>query len=145
VENDANLETDSRFPSGPWAGFFLQKELPGRHYMELSLTFRQGTMTGEGRDRVGQFIIRGHYTIEDGKCWWNKRYVGKHDVFYQGYNEGKGIWGTWEIPADSFGIRYHGGFYIWPVGMGDASGQHLFEAADIPAPAEEFIGVGNPS
>src|ERR1700722_18719450 len=116
VENQPTLETDPRFPSGPWTGFFLQKAIPGRHLMELSLTFQQGVMTGEGRDRVGDFIIRGQYTLDDGKCWWSKRYLGKHDVFYQGYNEGKGIWGTWEIPADgNNGIRYHGGFYIWPV------------------------------
>jgi hypothetical protein len=25
------LETDPRFPSGPWTGFFLQKAIPGRH------------------------------------------------------------------------------------------------------------------
>src|ERR1700722_20862042 len=125
-ESPPDLETDSRFPSGPWVGFFLQKELPGRHYMEMTLTFEQGTMTGEGRDRVGQFIIRGRYTLEDGKCWWTKRYLGKHDVFYQGYNEGKGIWGTWEIPPDIYPVGFHGGFYIWPVGMGDPSGEHLY-------------------
>lgn len=143
MEEHANLETDPRFPSGPWIGFFLQKELPGRHYMELSLTFQQGTMTGEGRDRVGDFIIRGQYTVDDGKCWWSKRYLGKHDVFYQGYNEDKGIWGTWEIPADRFGIRYHGGFHIWPVGMGDPTEQHLVAEAPLPAPQEELITVGN--
>jgi len=142
VEHQANFETDPRFPSGPWTGFFLQKELPGKHLMVLALTFQQGTMTGDGRDRVGDFIVRGHYTLDDGKCWWTKRYLGKHDVFYQGYNEGKGIWGTWEIPADHFGIRYQGGFHIWPVGMGDPTGQHLYEAADVPAPAPELIGVG---
>lgn len=138
-----NLETDPRFPTGPWTGYFLQKELPGRHFMELLLTFQQGSMTGEGRDRVGEFVVRGRYSVEDGKCWWTKRYLAKHDVFYQGYNEGKGIWGTWEIPADGLGIRYHGGFYIWPVGLGDPTGQHLVEAADVPAPSEEFIGVGS--
>lgn len=142
VENQANLEADPRFPSGPWTGYFLQKELPGKHLMELSLNFQQGTMTGEGRDRVGDFLIRGQYTLEDGKCWWTKRYVGKHDVFYQGYNEGKGIWGKWEIPLLQFGIHFQGGFHIWPVGMGDPSGDHLYEEADVPAPAEEMIGVG---
>ena len=142
MEDQPNLESDPRFPSGPWTGYFLQKELPGKHTMELSLTFQQGTMTGEGRDRVGDFIVRGHYTVEDGKCWWTKRYVGKHDVFYQGYNEGKGIWGKWEIPLGQLGVHFQGGFHIWPVGMGDPTGDHLYEAADVPAPSEDFIGVG---
>ena len=88
--------------------------LPGRHRMELHLNFQQGTMTGEGRDMIGQFLIRGKYKVEDGKCSWTKRYVGKHDVAYQGYNEGKGIWGVWEIPP-----FHRGGFHIWPAAMGD--------------------------
>lgn len=142
METEADLETDPRFPSGPWTGFFLQKELPGRHFMELQLTFRQGTLTGEGRDRVGAFLMRGRYSVEDGKCSWSKRYLGKHDVFYKGFNEGRGIWGTWEISAASnFGTPLHGGFHIWPVIMGDPTGQHLAEHADLPAPAE-LVGVG---
>jgi hypothetical protein len=132
------LETDSRFPSGRWTGFFLQKLLPGRHLMELLLTFRQGTMTGEGRDWVGDFIIRGRYDTADGKCHWTKRYVGKHDVFYQGFNEGKGIWGTWEIAATREYPRQHGGFHIWPEGMADPTGQVLHaeveEPIEAPAP-----------
>ena len=42
-----DLESDPRFPSGPWTGFFLQRLLPGRHRMELRLTFQHGTITGE--------------------------------------------------------------------------------------------------
>jgi hypothetical protein len=101
--------------------------LPGRHEMELDLTFRQGVMTGDGRDWVGPFLIRGKYNLDDGKCWWTKRYVKKHDVAYQGYNEGKGIWGLWEIPPDS-----RGGFHIWPTAMGDPTSPRLAEAIDQP-------------
>src|SRR5581483_6114084 len=132
-----DLETDPRFPSGPWTGFFLQREIPGRHLMELRLTFRNGGISGEGRDWVGQFVIKGRYSVADGKCYWTKRYVGKHDVFYQGFNEGKGIWGAWEIPPrQNLGFRFHGGFHIWPEGMGDPTQQHLTEEADLLAPAE---------
>src|SRR5207247_1119058 len=109
------LETDPRFPSGPWTGFFLQREIPGRHMMDLRLTFRQGSMTGDGRDWVGRFTIRGRYSTDDGKCYWTKRYLGRHDVFYQGFNEGKGIWGTWELPPEvAVLIHPRGGFHIWP-------------------------------
>ena len=113
-ERPPTLETDPRFPSGPWVGFFLQKQLPGKHMMELRLTFVAGKMAGEGRDWVGQFVIKGRYDTADGKCYWTKKYLGKHDVFYHGYNEGKGIWGTWEI-----GELARGGFYIWPEGLDD--------------------------
>src|SRR5262249_26954607 len=92
AEDREDLETDPRFPSGPWTGFFVQRAIPGRHVMELHLTFRAGEMTGEGRDWVGPFLLRGRYSVEDGKCHWTKRYLGKHDVWYKGFNEGKGIW-----------------------------------------------------
>lgn len=133
---DPHLETDPRFPSGPWRGFFLMKHRPGRHQMELHLTFRQEVMTGEGRDLIGEFLIRGKYQLEDGKCWWTKRYIGKHDVSYHGYNEGKGIWGLWEIPP-----FWRDGFHIWPVGMGDPTRQTLSEAIDAPAEAESEIEI----
>ena len=144
-EPDSLAETDPRFPSGPWRGFFLMDHWPGRHHMELLLTFHQGVMTGEGRDRIGSFLIRGKYNLEDGKCHWTKRYIGKHDVAYQGYNEGKGIWGLWEIPPAS-----RGGFHIWPTAMGDPTSPHLSEAAQAPAEApletetapEVEIGIG---
>ena len=109
--------------------------------MELHLTFAQGVMTGEGRDWVGNFIVRGGYATADGKCHWNKRYVGKHDVFYQGFNEGKGIWGTWEIAGDSGSVSLHGGFHIWPEGMADPTQQHLNEEAELPAVVIEELPV----
>jgi hypothetical protein len=133
------LESDPRFPSGPWTGYFLQTAVPGRHLMELHLTFRQGHMTGEGRDYVGHFIVRGQYSLADGKCHWNKRYIGKHDVFYQGYNEGKGIWGVWEIPTTRQFAGQRGGFRIWPEGMSDPTALHLTAQAQIPEPVRETV------
>lgn len=121
------VESDPRFPSGPWQGFFLMTHLPGRHRMDLHLSFRQGAMEGEGRDMIGTFLIRGKYKIEDGRCTWTKRYISKHDVAYQGYNEGKGIWGVWEIPPS-----WRGGFHIWPTAMGDPTSPKLAESIDVP-------------
>lgn len=143
-DSQSSNETDDRFPSGPWEGFFLQPMLrKGRSWMELSLTFRAGVMTGEGRDQVGEFVVRGRYNLDDGKCWWAKRYLGKHDVHYNGYNEGKGIWGLWELTAPP----WRGGFHIWPVGMGDPTRMRAAAAADTPAKADpqpeaEPVGAG---
>jgi hypothetical protein len=138
------VETDPRFPSGPWTGFFLQKLIPGRNLMELFLTFRQGNMTGEGRDLVGEFIIRGQYDLADGKCHFTKRYLSKHDVFYQGFNEGRGIWGTWEIPGGGAFASQRGGFHIWPEGMLDPTQSHLTEEAELPVPVTETIQTEEP-
>jgi hypothetical protein len=129
-EPETDLEPDSRFPSGPWKGYFLQPGLPGRQWMELNLTFRRGNLRGDGRDWVGAFLFRGRYEVETGKCWWTKQYIGKHSIAYQGFNEGRGIWGTWESLTSS---AWRGGFHIWPVAMGDPSGATLAEEADAPA------------
>jgi hypothetical protein len=137
ADRASDLETDPRFPSGPWTGFFLQPLIPGRHRMELRLTFRHGAVEGEGRDWVGAFLIRGRYATEDGRCHWTKRYIGRHDVFYRGFNEGKGIWGVWEMPA--YGQR--GGFHIWPEGTPDPTGAHLTEAAKVPDAVEERVAT----
>lgn len=139
-----DVEQDERFPSGPWTGFFLQKVGSGRHWMELSLTFRSGTITGDGRDWVGLFAVHGWYKTEDGTCRWAKRYVGKHDVSYNGYNEGRGIWGLWSIDLPPL----RGGFHIWPVGMPDPTQNRLAEEADIPVPSvtleeADFITADN--
>ena len=140
------LEQDCRFPSGAWTGFFLQPLRPGKQWMELILTFRQGTLSGEGRDWVGKFLLQGRYQVDDGRCWWTKSYIGLHEVFYDGYNEGKGIWGRWEMES-----AWKGGFHIWPEGMPDPSTPKKREAIDEPiaeeAPAmvteQEAVTVGS--
>ena len=129
------VESDSRFPSGPWKGFFLQPGASGRNWMELLLTFRNGTIRGDGRDRVGTFLFTGRYETAGGKCWWTKRYLGRHDIAYKGYNEGKGIWGTWEDPRASY---WRGGFHIWPEAMGDPYSMRVAEAVEEPV----LVGAG---
>ena len=127
--SDASSASDL-FPSGPWPGFFLDPRVPGRHQMELRLTFRDGRMTGEGRDRVGTFAVDGTYAADSGKCGFTKQYLKQHAVHYAGYNEGKGIWGTWKLDDAT------GGFHIWPEGMADPTVPHLSEEADVPADGE---------
>src|SRR5262249_37779673 len=97
-ESPADLETDPRFPSGKWAGFWTTTvPIVSRPKQEMVLTFAHGEIKGEGRDMIGKFLIRGFYSTTDGKCRWTKKYVGRHDVYYQGFNEGKGIWGVSSI------------------------------------------------
>ncbi len=106
--------SDSLYPSGPWTGFYNYG--PGdRHRMDLELTFANGIMSGTGSDDVGRFRIKGRYDASAGECHWTKSYLGAHDVYYRGFREGKGIWGTWEIT-----IHSHGGFHIWPRNAGES-------------------------
>ncbi len=111
------IVSEELFPSGPWTGFYNYG--PGeRHRMELGLTFANGLMGGDGQDDVGRFLIRGRYNTATRECHWTKTYIGSHDVFYRGFREGKGIWGTWEIT-----ILDHGGFHIWPRAAGEGAAE----------------------
>ena len=93
----------------------------------------RGELRGDGLDRVGTFLIKGRYDVETGKCWWTKQYLRKNSLGYQGYNEGKGIWGTWELSGSP---QWHGGFHIWPVAMGDPTQQRLAETLEEPVAVE---------
>jgi hypothetical protein len=125
--------SESLFPSGPWTGFYNYR--PGdRHRMELHLTFANGSLNGDGADDVGSFLIKGRYDAGTCECHWTKSYIGAHDVFYRGFREGKGIWGTWEIGSFS-----RGGFHIWPrrVGEGERQAESAEQAEPVDAVAEE--------
>jgi hypothetical protein len=68
---------------------------PGdRHCMDLHLHFGGGPISGKGNDDVGRFLIRGRYNAVERECYWTKTYPGSHDVYYRGFREGEGIWGT---------------------------------------------------
>jgi len=126
---------DPLFPSGQWTGFYNYR--PGdRHRMDLRLTFAQGNMSGDGDDDIGRFLIQGRFDAANRECYWTKSYLGAHDVFYRGFREGKGIWGTWEINV--FG---HGGFRIWPrhAGEGEAESESAGQAEPVEAMATETI------
>jgi hypothetical protein len=136
-----DVETDPRFPSGKWLGFWKQGALRGD--MECVLQFSKGALTGEGRDRIGKFTFRGRYSAEDGKCHWVKHYAHAHDVFYNGYNEGKGIWGIWELTAGSLTLD-RGGFHIWPEGMNVGPQAHVAAEADVDEVIEGTLEVSDP-
>jgi hypothetical protein len=93
--------------------------------MDLNLEFSKGQVSGDGVDDIGRFLVKGRFDAAQRECHWTKSYLGGHDVYYRGFREGKGIWGTWEIT-----IQYHGGFHIWPRQAGE--GEELSDAARQP-------------
>ena len=125
---DDNMSNDL-FPSGLWTGFY--NYYPGdRHRMDLQLMFVNGSMTDDGVDDVGRFLIRGRYDPDNKECYWTKSYVGAHDVFYRGFREGKGIWRTWEITHLA-----RGGFHIWPRQAGEGGQEAASAEAEEPVDA----------
>ncbi len=120
--------SENVFPSGPWIGFYNYQP-NDKHRMDLNLDFANGRVNGDGNDDVGRFLIRGGYDVGTRECYWTKTYPGSHDVFYRGFREGKGIWGTWEIPNFD-----HGGFHIWP--KGEQAGDAEVASAEVAAPID---------
>ncbi len=120
------------FPSGPWTGFYNYRPGGERHRMDLHLAFANGSMSGDGNDDVGRFLIKGRYDPGSLECHWTKTYIGSHEVFYRGFREGKGIWGTWEIRKLS-----HGGFHIWPRQAGE--GEEQVESAEESQPVDAIV------
>ena len=98
--------------------------------MDLQLTFANGNLSGDGSDDIGRFLIKGRYDVASRECHWTKSYLGAHDVFYRGFREGKGIWGTWEIT-----IHDHGGFHIWPRQVGEGEERKETNTAEEPVDA----------
>jgi len=136
----ANLEHDPRFPSGPWTGFFLQYWLPGRHPTNMSLTWQDGALVGKGRDWVGPYALDGSYDLGTGRCAWTKKYLRKHSVAYRGVNDGRGIWGVWEIRQLAGLYVDRGGFHIWPEGTDVSEESDQTEQAVLAMMRQEFGG-----
>lgn len=137
-----NVETDPRFPTGQWTGFFLQYWFPGRHATNLWMTFRGGHLTGAGRDRVGAYTAVGSYNTDTGRCEWTKRYDGRHSVAYRGVNDGSGIRGVWELRQLGGLFTDRGGFHLWPEGTDVAEEADRTEEAVQALMRDEFGGRG---
>jgi hypothetical protein len=125
-KDTAVIQAEALFPSGPWRGYFVYNARPGRWRMDLDLKFLNGMMTGSGSDAVGPFVIKGSYHTDVMEANWTKSYP-THDVNYRGFREGRGIWGTWTIRPD-----WHGGFMIWPKGMGELAQEKVYAEASEP-------------
>jgi hypothetical protein len=134
----ADRELDLRFASGPWTGFFLQYWFPGRNTTNLHLTCRAGELEGEGRDWVGPYTVWGTYDPGSGRCEWTKTYLGRHSVAYRGVNDGRGIWGVWELPQLGGLFIDRGGFHVWPGGTDVSEESARTEQAVLDVMRREF-------
>jgi hypothetical protein len=102
------------------------------------MTFSNGVVTGNGRDWVGAYTIDGVYDAATGMCEWTKRYVGKHSVAYRGVNDGRGIWGVWEIRQLCGLFVDRGGFHLWPEGTDVSAESEQTEEAVLEVMRREF-------
>ena len=128
-----------RFPSGAWTGFFPSSTgFPVGTTPICAMTCRDGQLSGIGRDWVGSYTISGTYDLATGQCEWTKKYKGKHSVSYRGLNDGRGIWGVWEIRQLAGLYVDRGGFHIWPEGTNVSEVSEKTEQAVLQVMRKEF-------
>lgn len=62
-----------------------------------------GPIEGEGSDEVGDFEFRGNFNGEGNKVRFEKRYIGKHSIYYEGdvTMEPASIEGSWGFEPGS--------------------------------------------
>lgn len=121
------VETDPRFPSGAWTGFWIQAGL-GKQSTSVTFRFADGKIQGAGSDMIGKFVFAGDYELKSGRCVMTKQYLGAHRVEYEGVCEGRELWlwGMWRIRWDK------GGFHLWPEGEPDPTQKRLHAELDLP-------------
>jgi len=139
---DEQHETDDRFPTGEWMGFYMQPDGRRRYRMDLFLEFVPNAITGRGTDAIGEFAIRGAYDAATARCEWTKQYVGGHGVEYTGVAGRRGIVGRWSIPGQP--ASWSGPFFVWPRALGDRESE--FEKAfleyDLPEASAASFSEG---
>lgn len=119
------FETDPRFPSGAWRGYWLQHGMKG--WMKLMLEFRTGCVSGDGVDVVGQFTVRGSYCLKTGQVTIRKHYAGRYMVAYDGAAASDvHLRGQWNIRA----CLERGPWHIWPLPAGQSDSKFVETAAD---------------
>ena len=100
----------------------------------LNLGFCEARLRGGGIDSVGDFHLMERYDFNSGEVWMHKTYA-THRVIYKVFNEeGKGIWGIWEVIGQD-----KGRFHIWPVGIRDPTTNELEEHALVPVEAAPVL------
>jgi hypothetical protein len=95
------------YPSGVWRGVWEQTPY-GRQPMEaFELHFRDGGVRGHGLDVIGPFTFSGKYDQGTGHVRMVKKYIGRHEVLYDGQPDGEGnITGKWTVTVTFAGRDY---------------------------------------
>lgn len=103
--------------------------------MRLSLTFGGGSMSGDGTDDIGPFLIRGVFDPSSQEARWTKSYVARHSVEYRGLYDGRSICGDWTLILGS------GAFWIWPSTLSEGLAKSTEEELDKPEPEVHPISI----
>ena len=86
-----------------WKGTYRQDEMD---YIMAWTNFSAApgqVLRGKGMDDIGEFVLQG-YVEPNGAAHFEKQYLGKHTVLYDGLLQGDRISGTWNLQglSDTF-------------------------------------------
>ena len=116
-------ETDKNYPSVEWIGFM---KVPGRRHgrllMRLYLIFVDGQIFGWSFFNTdfcikNSHFIQGEYDKETGKVSMLGIDARSMPLLFEGYNEGKNLYGRWVLFTSCREIS--GGFIFWTYGSAD--------------------------
>jgi hypothetical protein len=100
---------------------------------DLVLRFADGRIEGEGIDIIGRFTFAGEYD-RTGSVTLVKKYLGRHQVLYQGSYDGEGtIFGEWSI--DTF---WRGPFALSPERFAVAADAPIISVSAKPPSHADF-------
>ena len=115
--------------SCPCSGWWEQRWFGRRPMEQLRLAVAPPRIQGSGTDCIGPFMLEG-VIIEGGGVSLQKRYIGKHDVAYEGHYDGEGrLWGLWRCGPDSG---------RWTITI-----RRIDDEAELPADVEEIRPTGH--
>jgi len=113
---DAVTKVDNRssqgFRTGLWEGTYTYPVSSGGNSdpTHMDVTMVAGVIAGYGSDKVGDFLIQGFYDDKSLSIAWDKSYIGKHTILYEGKLENRDtIKGTW---ASKSSPTFGGPFYL---------------------------------
>ena len=119
-----NIPKPDQFQSNSvWQGYYEQDG--EQHPMTwMSFQARAGEVVrGKGHDDIGEFVLQG-WVEGNGLAHFEKQYLGKHLVMYDGQINGKEIDGTWALEELRGSFHMSRANKTWRGQYHDENGEH---------------------
>jgi len=94
-----DLRSNKGFRTGLWEGFYQYPISSGgkKDPTSMDVTMVAGVVAGYGSDLVGDFLIQGFYDDTSLSISWDKTYIGRHTILYEGKMDKQTIKGSWSF------------------------------------------------
>ncbi|XP_071144320.1 uncharacterized protein [Mytilus edulis] len=143
-----NLKLKCNARNGRWMGFYSQFNI--QHKIDLYMDFSEGSVTGGGIDKHGQFTIAGAWDVYTREIQFSKRNKGENSVDYDGQLSQDGCmidgWLNGCSSCDKFKISFVSSFNAvsgrWTGSYNQYGARHAF-MIDIAFDDDRVSGQGD--